>query len=499
MNTKSTNQINPEQFTSNKYWSQVVATLHNILGLERLIILDCKLGPNYAKEIVALNCSLQDVSEQFYQQSLEQEIVKSNFLQPINTYEEQSLVPLFFDKKLQGILLLAVKKMQLNNEVITKHFANQIGEALYHRHQFLEHSEDELCKTALERRLSMLENIMDDSETATILYDVFGMAVQVNQSMRALAQIFGLKPQTTTALNFFTMVTKTDAKVAKQHFCDMFLQQNKIAQQIKLSGIVERYFVLNIQVFNYFDKDLNTDMQQGILCQLVDVTKVKLQSTLKEQIAERLIFQFRNDMQSILTASQLLTSKKTNETEKNTASEILQNKITTYIKTLTQAEEQLNVQMDDNPTNVITYPIDAKESILDAMENASVEAIKRQVKLMADLPDLISLVFASKTELYWVAGSIFALLIEDAIPESNITIDMEERDHWVTYTFKNTGFGIPNERFQQYMFVKKLEITDKFHDIRRAINIVKVWDGILTAESQVGVGITFELRLRSFI
>ncbi|MBE9561729.1 MAG: hypothetical protein IMF12_02530, partial [Proteobacteria bacterium] len=207
MNTKSINRINPEQFTTDKYWSQVVAILHDILGLERLIILDCKLGLNHAEEIVALNCSLKDVSEQFYQQNFTHEIVNFEFLQPIVPSEKQLLIPLFFANELQGVLLLAFKNLQLTNKIIAKHFANQISEALYHRNQFLEHSETELCKTALERRLSILENIMDDSETATILYDVFGIATQVNQSMKALAQIFGLKPQTTTALDFFTIVS----------------------------------------------------------------------------------------------------------------------------------------------------------------------------------------------------------------------------------------------------------------------------------------------------
>jgi hypothetical protein len=496
MNTTFANRINSEKFITDKYWSQVVSTLCNVLGLERLIILECKLGLNYAKEIATFNCSIKDVNEQCYQQNSIIDITYCKFLKPIDSVEEQLLIPLLFENELQGILLLGT--MQINSEFIatTKQFTNQIGEALYHRQHFLNNSTTEIGKTALERRLSMLENILDDSETATIIYDVFGMAVQVNQSMRALAQIFELKAQTTTALDFFTLISKVDMETAQQNFCDMLLKQNKIVQQIKLSGVVERYFILNIQVFHYFDKDLNIDMQQGILCQLVNITKMKLQSTLKERIAERLIFQFRNDMQSILSASRLLTSLKTNEAEKNTAADILQTKINNHIKILSQVEKQLNIQINDDPIDVTTYPIDAKESILDAVENASIKAMKRHVKLVTNLPDLVSLIFASRTELYWVVGSIFALLLEDAVAETDIIIDMEERDHWVTYTFKNTGFGIPNERFQQY--IEESEVGD-FQDIHRAINIVKIWDGVLTATSQVGIGITFKLRLRSFI
>ncbi len=499
MNTTFADRINSEQFITDNYWSQVVVTLQSMLGIERLIILDCELGLNHIKEIIALNCCLDDINEQFYQQNLIQDIVHFKFLKPISPLEEQLLIPLFFDDKLQGILLLSV--LQLNDNFIPtiRHFTNQLGEILYYRQQFLKHKKIEIGKNSLERRLSLLENITDYSETATILYDIFGMAMQVNQSMRALAQIFGLKPQTMSALDFFVIVSKTDIDTAKQNFCDMFLKQTKIVHQIKLFGVVERYFILDIQIFPYFDKKLKSDMQQGILCQLIDVTKIKLQSTLKEQIAERLIFQFRNDMQSILSSSQLLIDPNTNEEEKHTATSILQNKINSHIKILNKVEQQLNIQMDDNPTNIITYPIDAKESILDAMENTSLEAVKCQIRLVANLPDLVSLIFASRTELYWVVGSIFALLLKDAVPETDIVIDMVEREHWVIYTFKNTGFGIPNERFQQYLANKELEIAEQFHDIRKAISIVKIWDGTLTAESQVGIGISFELCLRGFI
>ena len=311
MNTTFADRINSKQLTTDNYWSQVVISLHNILGLERLIILDCRLGLNHAEEIAALNCSLADINEQFYQQSLAQDIINFKFLKSDNPLEEQLLIPLFFENELQGILLLGI--LQLNDDFIPTawHFTNQIGEMLYYRQHFLKHAKTDIETTSLERRLSMLENIIDDSETATILYDVFGMATQVNQSMRALAQIFGLKTQTMTALEFFTIVGKTDIDTAKQKFRNLFLKQTQIVQQIKLSGVVERYFILEIQIFHYFDEKLNLDMQQGILCQLVDVTKIKLQSTLKEQIAERLIFQFRNDMQSILTASQLLINQQT--------------------------------------------------------------------------------------------------------------------------------------------------------------------------------------------
>ncbi|RKZ63808.1 MAG: hypothetical protein DRR08_02500 [Candidatus Parabeggiatoa sp. nov. 2] len=530
---KLEDRINSEFFATDEYWSQVVVMLHDTLALNRLIILQWKHGSNHAKEIKALHCSLADIDKQQrhynrkpYSTAVRKAIhLNQALLKSTDLAEEQYLVPLFFGGEVQGFWVLAVEPTKRHNffEERLTDFANPLGESVYHRQQWLLRTQADKSRlmryfkfesgdlpyraldksiTALEQRLSVLENIMDDLETPTILYDVFGTALQINQSMKDMSQTFGLTPHKMSALGFLVEISQMEMETARQYVRHILFEQGNIVQQVTLTKPIERVFILNMQLFYYHDTVEGRELKrkQGILCQLVDVTKMKLQSTLKEQVAERLIFQFRNDMQSILTASKLLTSEQANEAQKRMVAGVLQGKVDNHLKILNEVEEQLNVQMDVTKTTTVeTYPVDAKQPVFEAMESLAEAAVERQVKLQSDLPALVSLVFAAPNELASVIASMLALLIDDAIENTEISIDMEERDNWMTYTLKNSGFGIPNERLQQYLFSQEIEVSDKFKGIRRAIDVVKIWEGTLKGESQVGTGMSFELRLRGFI
>jgi signal transduction histidine kinase len=264
------------------------------------------------------------------------------------------------------------------------------------------------------------------------------------------------------------------------------------------------------------------EIKQGILCQLFDITQMKLLSTLKEQIAERLIFQFRNDMQSILTATQLLGSEGISDDEIQMVTDIIETKVEEHMEILTEVEKQLNVQIDAaKQVTIETYPVNAKEPVLEAMGMLAEAAVERQLKLQSHLPDLVSLVYASPKGLTLLITDMLKLLIDDAVENTQITLELQQEEKWITYTFKNTGFGVPNERFQQYLFDEdggkvsshsllvdddeslifsdSSEVSDKFKALREAIPAVTVWGGSLKAESSVGQGMFFELRLRGFL
>jgi CHASE2 domain-containing sensor protein/signal transduction histidine kinase len=524
-------RVNSESFASDEYWSQLVVMSHEILNLSRTIILEWPPNKKRVKEIKALHCTIADIAQRSCYKKpystaqqkkgmlhLKQALLESNEIE-----EEQYLVPLWFGEEVQGFWVLAIEtgKPPLRFEVGVKDLALQMGESLYHRQQWLLrhlhqnaltryfrveqgellHKALDKSITALEHRLIVLENIMDDLETPTILYDVFGTAIQVNKSMKALSHTFGLTPEKMSLLGFLMEISQIDMETAKNYFRHLMLEQGKIVRQVKLSGAIERFLVLNMQLFYYQDDidGIETNIKKGILCQLVDVTKIKLRSTLKEQVAERLIYQFRNDMQSILMASKLLTNDKAGEAEKQMVGKILNDKVNNHVNILAEVEEQLKVDLDTADTDSGVYPIDPKAPVFEAMESLAERAVDKQLKLHQELPALVSLVFAAPNGLTTVISHLLSLLIDDAEPNTQMTIGMEEREGWLTYTFKNTGFGIPNERLQQYLFDTNANVSTQFEAVRQAIELITAWQGTLTAESEVGQGISFQLRLKSFI
>jgi CHASE2 domain-containing sensor protein len=528
-------QLDSRSLVSDDYWAQLVVMLHDILALNRLIILEWQPGLKRLTSVKALHCSLSDLKKHHYQQQ-PYSIARHNrsalhlkkaLLKPIETAEEQFLVPLFFGEELQGFWILTVESTQWHNvDDLTQHFpdfANQLGELLYRRQQWqcrLRSTQTlfnrylpfdngnkvlEQSMIALEHRLNLLENILDNLETATILYNLFGMALKVNQRMKTLSQTFGFSPYQTTAIEFLAQIAHLDRDMAQHYFYHILFHQEKIVQQVKLSASDEslsvpqsvHFFLLNMQLFSYQDEVGSTASKQGILCQLVDVTPMKLHSTVKEQLAERLMAQYRHQMQLLLT-----TSQSNGEVFHEKAQDFarIPAELTEQMKMLDEVEAQLNRQIDvTSTTKVEIYPINAKQPLFDAMANLVSAATKPPVKFHYDLPERVNLVFASPKELTSVITTVLSLLIEDAVPNSQIIIQMLESENKVTYQFQNQGFGMPDARFQHYLFSHDAEVSGKFKDIRHIIKLIKIWKGTLTAFSEVGHGISVELSLKSFI
>jgi signal transduction histidine kinase len=541
-------KIQAEHFTTTEYWAQLVVMLNQILNLNRLIILGWKPGLNSAEEVKALGCSLADVKQRDYKREPYRTVIRKKhlfhlnkpLLKPVDVAEEQYLMPLIFGGDVLGFLVMAIETAkryddyQFDEEV--NDFAKQISQSLYHRQQGQSavpdlESNEWLYKTldksilALEHQLSFLENLINDLETATTLYDMFGTALRVNKSMNHLSHIFGLTEHQKSALDLISNLLKVETEQARQYFRDILFKQGTIVRLVTLSAAgVERFFVLHLQNLSYQEMVGGTELEikQGILCQLFDITQMKLLSTLKEQIAERLIFQFRNDMQSILTATQLLGSEGISDDEIQMVTDIIETKVEEHMEILTEVEKQLNVQIDAaKQVTIETYPVNAKEPVLEAMGMLAEAAVERQLKLQSHLPDLVSLVYASPKGLTLLITDMLKLLIDDAVENTQITLELQQEEKWITYTFKNTGFGVPNERFQQYLFDEdggkvsshsllvdddeslifsdSSEVSDKFKALREAIPAVTVWGGSLKAESSVGQGMFFELRLRGFL
>ena len=90
-------------------------------------------------------------------------------------------------------------------------------------------------------------------------------------------------------------------------------------------------------------------------------------------------------------------------------------------------------------------------------------------------------------------------LLDDAAENTVIEIGVEERDDTVRYRLRNDGFGIPNERFQAYLFGGKNVVADEFKALHDAISCVDEWEGSIAANSEVGSGMAFDIELKAVI
>jgi hypothetical protein len=109
------------------------------------------------------------------------------------------------------------------------------------------------------------------------------------------------------------------------------------------------------------------------------------------------------------------------------------------------------------------------------------------------------LAFASPTQLKYAIHTILDLLTNDAIDDSQITIEVQDDMEEIRCTFSNTGFGMPNASLQNYLYGSADVDSEAFIKLRQIINEVRRWAATLDATSEMGVGLRFCLQLKAFL
>lgn len=236
---------------------------------------------------------------------------------------------------------------------------------------------------------------------------------------------------------------------------------------------------------------------QGILCELLDVTDLRKLFQLKETLLERLHFQVRNNLESVLVAATLLRDPKVPEAKRARVLDILKAKINESVDVLAEMRQFLQTELGMDM--IERYPVDALAPAREAAGELAEEARKRSVSFRLELADLVSLVFASPQELRETIRDLLALLVQDAVEESEVLVRVEEREGWILYHLENKGFGLPGDRFQSYLFGSGAVTSAEFKKARAALQRIRRWGGELEASSAVGEGIRFSVRLKGFI
>ena len=163
------------------------------------------------------------------------------------------------------------------------------------------------------------------------------------------------------------------------------------------------------------------------------------------------------------------------------------------------AECQQYLAVDADSDELERFPIDPKSPLQAAMEEAREPAKRRGVRFELEEPSFVSSVFASSAKLKDLFGALLKILCQDAADDTVVAVNVVEAQDIVTFEFRNTGFGIPNELLQGYVHGEQQLASEEFQKIKTAARWVQSWGGMLEASSGVGIGIHFKLHLVKFI
>jgi len=532
----------PSFYNSPEHWSQVINLVNQTFDLDRIIFLERIEGDHRLQEIKALNCSLDAINERRrdYERAPYSIAIAENapiqlnkeYFKQGSAKEQQYLVPLTFAGEVLGFWAFTITPEKVDAMPLftsrIKDYGVQIGELLYHRKQWLKQKNSQArlfsqyikleadnsvykslyrSQEIINRRFTLLEHVFDGQSTATILYDLFGGLVQMNQTMSTILQSANLPAFKMTALDLITAVTEMDVTQARHTMRYVVLEHGNVNIPASINGANDEILLLNIRPLTQHETDDTTAPTPfsllGILFEFINVTDLKKLYTLKDRLIERLNIQLRNDMESVIMASGILQIDNVPDEKRHRVLNIIQDKVAQAVDVLEEAQQHLDVNVQGIPLE--RYPLEAKPPLLAAITAVSEKAGRRHINVQPDTSTLVGLVFAEPNSLINVLKTILDVLIEDAAENSTIRIRLQQSEqtstyrHSIVFLFENTGFGIPEERLNNYLFGEPTASTELFQQLRNAVRIVQDWGGDVEAHSDIGVGMRFNLKLKGFL
>ena len=528
-------------YDSSEHWTQVITLVDQVLNLRRLIFLEKVDGDHRVREVKALNCSIDVIDERRrdyertpYSTAIAEGgpiLLQKSYLKPLENEEEeedQYLVPLIFAGEVLGFWAFGItpETAAASNRFLetVAVFGNQIAEILYHRSHWQEQQTKKtnplrdllsleggnqaalrvrhLLELA-QRRVSGLDAVFDSMDTAAIVYDLFGRVSHLNRRMESFMRDTEVPGYELTALDLLVRITDSDYRRARQLLREVVMENGQFHLPVSsLVGCSEN-FMLSVRAVACGDNQFTGDNSpapfeiSGLLFELINVSQLKGAYVLKDEFVERFGQRMRRELGAIVLGSDLLQEKNVSIRDKNRTARVLRDKITAIVGLFNQARRYMQVKVTGPGLGL--YPVDATVPVASAMQALAGQAEERGVNFVTRVPEVISLVNAPPQELGRLMHSLLETLLNDAAENTAIEVAVEERDGTVSYRLKNTGFGIPNEHFQDFLFGGHEVVGEEFKDLHDAIQCVSEWQGTVAANSEVGSGMCFDLELRTVI
>jgi hypothetical protein len=531
----------PEGFyNSDEHWSQVAALVTQTLVLQRTMFLEKVPGDHRVRAVKALNCSFDDIHEKRrdyhrtpYTLAIEAKHpirVERPYLRRLEEPEEQYLVPLVFAGEVEGFWALSSAPLAEEERgrffSVLGEFGDQIAELLYHRSRWRESTRraaspwrrllrlesfaptDRLLTTSLDmlqRRLRVLEGVLDGQENGSIVYDLFGGVVQFNRRMADFLGEFGVAPVDLTPVDFVVRLTGRSVDEARQCLRYLALERGRLTFPVTAGRGAQARLISLRALVAPDDAELQVQPFRllGILCEVMDVTGIQGVFNLKKQLIERLGCRFRDDLEAVLIACSLVEGPEVDALRRRRVAAIMKEKVREIAQTMGAVEGMLDQEL--HPGSAERYPVDVRWPLGEALKRIEADAAVREVEVRSDIPRYMSLAFAAPAPLERAFVSMLRVLLEDASAGGAVGAALwaqpgnPGRAGSVVCRLSSVGFGFPKARLEEYLFGADEPESEDFKALREAARQLRGWGAHMDVDSEVGRGIAFEVRLEAFL
>ncbi len=517
-------------YASDQHWSQVANMIKQMLHIRRTIFLDRVVGDHRCREVIALNCSLEDIYEmrRDYERTPYTLALDANgpirmqrpYLKEQPENEAQYLIPLVFAGEVNGFWALGIEEEDIGDpvqfEAALGETAVEIAEMLYHRRRYLQATADKNLlpelfafnldreagqllreSTALmERHVLRFESIFHGQNTGVLIYDIFGQVLMINDSMAEALSGVGFAPYDNTLADLLMMLGDYQDVDAKRLVLDILRLDQTFSFPLNLENGRSVLLVLRPLLSLREELEASPFSKLGILCEMVDITDLARLSQIKEKMIRQTTMVLRNDIMGLSMAHDLITRPEVPEADKVEMMGIANEKMASLKKLLEEGGGYLRASAFDGAGPF--FPIEFA-SVLDSVLSESQKLLdERNLRLEIEKPELINFVLASPNQLKGLLLAVFQLLADDAEKMSAMSLRITEKDGLLSLALKNQGYGIPERQLAKILSDASDLDLRAGRELKKYLQYVDTWQGSYELTSEIGRGTACTISLKVF-
>lgn len=361
----------------------------------------------------------------------------------------------------------------------------------------------ETAVEAMDRRMALLHAWIGGLATATIVYDLFGRLVEVNEAMGTLLGEDGLSPQTLTALDLLGTLTGHQAPRVRQMLGFVVAGGGSLSVPATLRRVPARAFLLHVRALRHEDlrgspRERPPFGVEGIVLEILETTAWARLRQQRASLAVGLEAKVRHDLAAIQLSASLLAAGDLASEEAGEAIGAIQRKVDHAVEVVGECATYLARDAQELGTRE-RYPVAGRDALCAALEAIGDLAREGAVTIEVDLPRLLADCLASQSALEEIFEAVLTLLIRDCPHGATVWVGARQEETLVSYTFRNVGFGIPDERLGAYLASPSPLESPDMERVRRALAAARAIGGELQLASEPGAGFRASLRLPNFL
>ena len=500
------------------------------LNVNRSIFLERLPGQTRVREVAALRCSINDLEERRrdierapYTMALEEggpvRLTDRPVLLPGDVPGTQYLVPLRDAGDVLGFWALDVEDGAIRSQPellgLIRNFAEEIGDLLAHYRQGRVEQEQARLRRFVgggkrggglirinrdlhmfEKRMLLMDSVFQTMGTATILYDLFGRVVQVNESMAGLLRQVDLAPFSMSGLDLAARLSGRPLEEIRALLADTIVSGGTHTLAVALPSSTKASLLLSFRALKVEDQGERTDdimpfSVRGILFEVVNASAIRDAEEIRKRFVEEAVTYLRQGVESFEDACTLVESS-----DGVTPLDDLKTRKESMLALLERFKRFSETDLLDSVSG--RYPVDPMAALANVWESFAGEAREKMVSL--DSPEVKGeLVMTTPGGLESCLRTVFAYLLGDCVRGSRIVVQLRESSTATVLDILGTGFGMPGEEFDRLFHDPKLPASPEFGKVRDAAGMAGQWGGELSGSSELGKGTAFRLRMPRFM